>query len=82
MKLFKSLLASVATAGALLSAAPASATIQMNFYDAVDTLLLTVTYPIGGPPESVSFSGLVNGWRVTTQTALSDIGDGWASGCL
>jgi len=71
MKLFKSLLASVAAVGAFLTAAPASATIQMSFFDGAGAPLLTVTFPVGGVPENTLFTGVVNGWQVDTQTAIS-----------
>ena len=73
MKLLKSLLATVASAGALFTAAPASATIQMNFFDGSGLgPLMTVTFPFSAVvPENVIFTGMVNGWRVETETANS-----------
>ena len=73
MKLLKTLLASIAAVGAFATAAPASATIQMRFSDASGFDLLVITYPISVAPETVFFSGTINGWTVSTQTAQSDI---------
>ena len=73
MKQFKKLAAGVAlSVAAMLPAAPASASVVLEFLDGAGTLLLGLSVDPAGSYTGLTLTGVINGWNVNTTLGSSD----------